>query len=130
MCDCRRICSPCAVRSQQPAWPCPGSLVDVVVMRAQHAEKSRRGNICCPGWLHSPLLSSLVLLYECWSHSMTGNPIITVIVVIIIITTQVGTQKLTSGKLRHGDCFPLLVFLVAYFYDRSVFQQMLSPCLL
>lgn len=99
-------------------------------MRAQHVEKSRRGNICSPGWLHSPLLSSLVLLYEFWSHSMTGNPIIIVIVVIIIITTQVGTQKLTSGKLRHEDCFILLVFLVVYFYDRSVFQQMLSPCLL
>lgn len=48
---------------------------------------------------------------------MTGNPIITVIVVIIIIITQVGTQKLTYGKLRHEDCSVLLVFLVAYFYD-------------
>lgn len=104
--------------------------MNVMVMRAQHAEKSRQGNICSPGWLHSLLLSSLVLLYECWSHSMTGNPIIIVIVVIIIITTQVGTQKLTSGKLRREDCFVLRGFFVAYFYDRSVFQQMLSRCLL
>lgn len=95
----------------------------------EHAEKSRQGNICSPGWLHSPLLSSLVLLYECWSHSMTGNPII-IVIVVIIITTQVGTQKLTSGKLRHKDCFVLLLFFIAYFYDRSVFQQMLSPSLL
>lgn len=48
---------------------------------------------------------------------MTGNPIITVIVVVIIIITQVGTQKLTYGKLRHEDCSVLLVLLVAYFYD-------------
>lgn len=61
---------------------------------------------------------------------MTGNPIIVVIVVIVIITAQVGTQKLTSGKLRRKDWFVLLVFLVAYFYGGSVFQQMLSPCLL
>lgn len=121
---------PCAVRLPPACLALLRSPVDVEVMRAQHVEKSRRGNICCPGWLHSPLLSSLVPLNECWSHSMTGNPIIIVIVVIIIITTQVGTQKLTSGKLRHEDCFVLLVFLVAYFYDRSVFQQMLSPCLL
>lgn len=104
--------------------------MDMVVTSAQHVGKSRRGNVGSPGWLHSPLVSSLTFLYVCWFCSMTGNPIIIVIVVIIIITTQVGTQKLTSGKLRHEDCFVLLVFLVAYFYDRSVFQQMLSPCLL
>ena len=104
--------------------------MDLVVTSTRDAEKSRRGNVCSPGWLHSPLVCSLTFLYVCWFCSTTGNPIIIVIVVIIIITTQVGAQKLTSGKLRREDCFVLLVFLVAYFYDRSVFQQMLSSCLL
>lgn len=83
--------------------------------------------------MFAPLAGSCLHSYflcVCWFCSMTGNPIITVIVVIIIITTQVGTQKFTYGKLRHEDCSVLLVSLVAYFYDWSVFSANVSPCLL
>lgn len=99
-------------------------------MSAQHAGKRQARQRLLPWLAALTSVSSLTFLYVCWFCSMTGNPIIIVIVVIIIITTLLGTQKLTSGKLRHGDCFVFLVFLVAYFYDKSVFQQMLSPCLL